>query len=139
MGGIGVAAVLAWAAALSVTDIRKHRLPNRLTLGGAVIILACSVAAGRGLPALTGALGLAAQYLAVHLIAPQAMGAGDVKLAVGLGALTGAFGAPVWAVAAVAAPLLTATAGLLRGRGGPIPHGPAMCLASLAAVALSVL
>ena len=35
-------------------------------------------------------------YLGVHLVAPAGMGAGDVKLAIGLGALTGAFGADVW-------------------------------------------
>ncbi len=36
------------------------------------------------------------------------MGAGDVKLAIGIGALTGAFGVDVWALAALGAPLLTA-------------------------------
>ncbi len=65
------------------------------------------------------------------------MGAGDVKLALALGGLTGAFGADVWALAALAAPLLTALVGLARRRGGPVPHGPAMCLASLAALALT--
>ena len=47
-------------------------------------------------------------YLLVHLVAPAAMGAGDVKLAIGLGALTGCFGVDVWLLAALAAPLLTA-------------------------------
>ena len=36
------------------------------------------------------------------------MGAGDVKLAIGIGALTGTFGVDVWALAALGAPLLTA-------------------------------
>ena len=87
---LACAAVLAWAAALTVHDFRKRRLPNALTLPGAVLILAVAAAQGRGPAALCGALGLAALYFAVHLASPAAMGAGDVKLAVGLGALTGA-------------------------------------------------
>ena len=138
LGIIGCAAVLAWAAALSAIDIRHRRLPNPLTLGGAVVLPGVAAIVGRGLPALLGALALAALYLLVHLMAPAAMGAGDVKLALGLGALTGAFGTDVWALAALAAPLLTALAGLARGRGGPLPHGPAMCLASLAVVGLTL-
>ncbi|MGI9163804.1 MAG: prepilin peptidase [Mycobacterium sp.] len=141
MGAVGViccVVVLAWAVVLSAVDIRQHRLPNPLTLGGAVVLPGVAAVVGRGLPAVAGALALAALYLLVHLVAPTAMGAGDVKLALGLGALTGAFGADVWALAALAAPLLTALSGLARGRGGPLPHGPAMCLASLAAVALVI-
>ena len=60
------------------------------------------------MPALVGAAALFGAYLVVHLLSPAAMGAGDVKLAVGVGALTGAFGMDVWALAALAAPLLTA-------------------------------
>ena len=41
------------------------------------------------------------------------MGAGDVKLAAGVGGLTGAFGVDVWALAAMAAPLLTAVIALV--------------------------
>lgn len=126
--------VLLWAGALSITDIRSRRLPNELTLGGAVVIVAGAAAAGHGPPAAAGAIALAGVYLVVHLCAPAAMGAGDVKLALGLGGLTGAFGIDVWAGAALGAQVLTVVAGLARGRGGAIPHGPAMCLASLAAV-----
>lgn len=139
MGGIiGGAAVLAWAAALSAIDILQNRLPNAWTLSGAAVMLGGAAAFGRGWPALAGAVALAGLYLVVHLAAPAAMGAGDVKLALGLGALTGAFGVDVWALAALAAPLLTALVGLARRRGGPLPHGPAMCLASLGAVAPSI-
>jgi leader peptidase (prepilin peptidase)/N-methyltransferase len=77
-------------------------------------------------------------YLAVHLVDPAGLGAGDVKLAVALGALTGTFGFAVWLIGA---PLLTAVAGaiaVLRGRGTLVPHGPSMCVASLAAVGLAV-
>jgi len=131
--------VLAWLAMLSCHDIRERRLPNRLTLPGAAVIMLGAVVAGRGLPALAGAAALAGVYLLVHLAAPAAMGAGDVKLAIGLGGLTGCFGADVWFLAALAAPLLTALCGVVAMRRGvrTVPHGPAMCLASATAVALA--
>ena len=134
---LACATVLAWAAALSVVDIRQRRLPNALTLPGAALVLVVAGIQGRGSAALCGALGLAALYLAVHLVAPGAMGAGDVKLALGLGALTGAFGPDVWLLGALGAPVLTALAGLLA-RVRTLPHGPSMCVASLAAAALAV-
>ncbi|PRC46826.1 prepilin peptidase, partial [Mycobacterium sp. ITM-2017-0098] len=85
-------AVIMWLIALSAYDIRKRRLPNLLTLPGAVVILAVAVVTGHGPGALLGAVALFGVYASVHLAAPAAMGAGDVKLAIGIGALTGAFG-----------------------------------------------
>ncbi|MBS9532157.1 prepilin peptidase [Mycobacterium sp. M1] len=131
--------VVLWMGLLSGYDIRCRRLPDWLTLPAAVLVPLVAVYAGRGAGALAGAAALSTVYLVVHLIAPGGLGGGDVKLAVSLGALTGAFGAPVWSLAAVAAPLLTAGLGLLvllcRG-GRTVPHGPSMCAASAAAVAL---
>ena len=69
------------------------------------------------------------------------MGAGDVKLALGVGALTGAFGVDAWVLAAVAAPLLTALWGWSssgRPGGATVPHGPSMCVATAAAVAMVI-
>jgi leader peptidase (prepilin peptidase)/N-methyltransferase len=136
---VGLACALAWLAALTIYDVRQRRLPNALTLPGAVIVLIAAALAGRGNAALIGAIVLTALYLAVHLVAPAAMGAGDVKLAIGVGALTGAFGVDAWVLAAVAAPLLTALWGIvaLRAR-GTVPHGPSMCVAAVAAVAMVV-
>ncbi len=141
LGWAGGAAVLIWALALCRSDIRDLRLPNQLTLGGAAAILAAALCCGRGVGAVCGALALASVYLAVHLAAPAALGGGDVKLALGVGALTGALGAGVWILAALAAPLGTAAIGLSRaatGRCAPIPHGPSMLVASLSAAALAV-
>jgi leader peptidase (prepilin peptidase) / N-methyltransferase len=129
-----VAVVAAWLVVLSCYDIRQRRLPNRLTLPGAALILAVAFCTGRGVPAVAGAAALTGLYLLVHLIAPAGMGAGDVKLAIGLGALAGCFGVAVWFAAALAAPLLTAVVGVaLRGA---VPHGPSMCLATAGAVLL---
>jgi leader peptidase (prepilin peptidase) / N-methyltransferase len=78
----------------------------------------------------------------MHLLVPASMGAGDVKLALGMGALTGCFGAGVWMLAAIGAPLLTVVVGTVARVGWSartVPHGPSMCAASAAAVGLAVL
>ncbi len=139
--GAAGALVSAWLAVLSVYDIRERRLPNWLTMPGALAVLAVAAAAGRGAPAVLGAAALAGLYLVVHLISPGAMGAGDVKLAAGVGGLTGAFGFDVWALAAVTAPLLTAVwaiIAVIRRSSSTVPHGPSMCLATLAAALIAI-
>jgi leader peptidase (prepilin peptidase)/N-methyltransferase len=139
--GVAGAFVSVWLVVLCVYDIRERRLPNWLTMPGAFAILAVAAVAGRGAPAFLGAVGLAGLYVAVHLIAPAAMGAGDVKLAAGVGGLTGAFGFDVWALAAVTAPLLTAIWAcvcVVRRSETAVPHGPSMCLATVAAAALVI-
>ncbi|OBF07586.1 peptidase A24 [Mycobacterium sp. ACS4054] len=128
-------AVLAWLAALSGYDVRERRLPNLLTLPGAGAILLAAAASGRGGPALAGAAALTAVYLLVHCIAPAGMGGGDVKLAIGLGALAGCFGVGAWFLAALAAPLLTALLAALCGARA-VPHGPSMCVATAGAIGL---
>ncbi|HYO01645.1 MAG TPA: A24 family peptidase [Mycobacterium sp.] len=136
-GAIAGGCALTWLTALTVYDVRERRLPNALTLPGAVVVLVVAGLAGRGPAALLGAITLTALYLVVHLISAAAMGAGDVKLALGVGALTGAYGVDAWVLAAIAAPLLTALWGIvgLRSR-GTVPHGPSMCVSAIAAVAL---
>lgn len=139
--GVAWIGALVWLFALSVVDVRKRRLPNWLTVPGALVVLAVATAAGRGLPALAGAAALFAVYLAVHLISPAAMGAGDVKLAIGVGALTGAFGVDVWILAALGASLVTAAWAVGAAAchpGTTVPHGVSMCLAAAVAVALAV-
>lgn len=127
-----------WLLALSSYDVRERRLPNWLTMPGAVLIPVVAAAAGRGGTALAGALALSGLYLVMHLMAPRSLGGGDVKLAVGLGAMTGAFGIDVWLLAALAAPLLTAGLAVWAAMRGirTVPHGPSMCTASAVAVAL---
>ena len=133
--------VLAWLGVLSCYDIRQRRLPNALTLPGAAAILLAAAVAGRFVPALAGAAALIGVYLLVHLMAPAALGAGDVKLAIGLGGLAGCFGVEVWLLAALGAPVLTAlcgVVGLLRGV-RTVPHGPSMCLATAGAITPAML
>lgn len=159
VNAFGFAALLPWFAALSTIDIRTRRLPDLLTAPGAVSIIAVAAATGRGPVAVGGALLLATPYLLIHLIAPAACGGGDVKLALGTGAAAACGGAQCWVWAAVGAPLLTALAGVgillgarcagrvhasivpgpapparIGGAALTVPHGPAMCLATVAAL-----
>ncbi|MFI6043474.1 prepilin peptidase [Nocardia sp. NPDC051321] len=146
---VAFAALLAWCVVLSVIDFRQRRLPNPLTGGGAVAVFAYALSTAQYTAALLGAVLLAVPYLLVHLVLPAAFGAGDVKLAVGLGAAAALGGGQAWVWAALAAPLLTACAGVavlgLRRIRAPtdlpdaprrtaIPHGPAMCLATICAL-----
>jgi leader peptidase (prepilin peptidase) / N-methyltransferase len=136
-----VGLALIWMTVLSHCDVRQHRLPNRLTVPGFAAIALAALGAGHGRAALVGAAALAAVYLLVHLLAPTAMGAGDVKLALGMGALTGCFGADVWLLAAIGAPLLTVVIGTVARIGWSVttvPHGPSMCAASAAALCLAI-
>ncbi|QBS39984.1 A24 family peptidase [Nocardia sp. CS682] len=180
MPNVAFAALLAWCVVLSVIDFRQRRLPNSLTGWGAVAVFGYALSTDQYTAALLGAVLLAVPYLLVHLALPAAFGAGDVKLAVGLGAAAALGGGEVWVQAAVAAPLLTACAGIAvvfrcrirqpsdssrRTRdptdrsssrwarsspssAGPIaewsrdrpsriavPHGPAMCIATVCALA----
>ncbi|WP_280485953.1 A24 family peptidase, partial [Nocardia cyriacigeorgica] len=122
-------ALAAWCMALSVSDIRSRRLPDLLTGPGAAVVFAYAGCTGRLAAALAGAALLAVPYLIVHVVTPAAFGAGDVKLAIGLGAAAGMCGGRVWVWAAIGAPLLTAVAGIaalamsLRER-GPGPARP---------------
>lgn len=99
---------------LAVVDFTVQRLPDVLTLplaGAALILLAGAAAvpehAGDWLTALYGALALGAAYFVLFLINPGGMGFGDVKLALGLGAVLGWYG---WATV-----LLGTFAGFLFG------------------------
>ncbi|TLS41939.1 prepilin peptidase [Streptomyces montanus] len=84
---------------LAVVDFTVQRLPDVLTLSlaGAALALLAVVAvvpehAGEWLTALLGALALGGGYFVLFLINPQGMGFGDVKLALGLGAVLGWYG-----------------------------------------------
>ncbi|QIS04850.1 prepilin peptidase [Nocardia brasiliensis] len=147
MTSVAFTALLAWCAVLSGIDLRQRRLPNELTGSGALAVLGYALSTTQFTAALLGAALLALPYLALHLLVPAACGAGDVKLAVPLGAVAALGGGQAWVQAAVAAPLLTAAAGLvlllicrIRAPGTPVPalpHGPAMCLATVTALVVA--
>jgi leader peptidase (prepilin peptidase)/N-methyltransferase len=86
---------------LAAVDFRVRRLPDPLTLplAGAALALLGLVAllpehAGDWPTALYGALALGVGYYVLWLINPAGMGFGDVKLALGAGAVLGWYGWP---------------------------------------------
>jgi leader peptidase (prepilin peptidase) / N-methyltransferase len=142
---------LGWlAVAASTVDLLHRRLPDALTLPALPVALALAVPLGGAavLRAALGAMALGGGYLAVRLVAPPALGAGDVKLAAPVGAVLGAVSWPAVLLGALGAALLTVVAALAVAvtrsaaralswrRGSPdhvpvgwrvaVPHGPAM-------------
>jgi leader peptidase (prepilin peptidase)/N-methyltransferase len=97
---------------------------------------------GRLLAVLVGAAAMFALYFVIALIAPAAMGMGDVKLAALLGGALGTAGLTAWLVGLLAAFVIgggVAVAALAAGRvgwRGNIPFGPWMIAGTLIGLAL---
>ena len=81
---------------LSATDIRERRLPNRIVLPAAALVLAGREATQHSHWAewIVAALGAFAVLLVIHLVVPKGFAMGDVKLALLLGAGLGYHVAP---------------------------------------------
>ena len=135
--------VVAWfAVALTAVDLKHRRLPNVLTFAAypatAAVTVLASTQSGWHITegALLGAAVLGTLYLAVHVLSPRSMGAGDVKLSGSQGAVLGAVGLPAVLVGTTLAALLTlvlSVAAPRRHRAAwrtGIPHGPALLAAT---------
>jgi len=83
---VGVVAVLAWIA---VIDARRRIVPNRIVLPAAAVVLALRTVAHPSPVWLLAGLGAAAFLLLAALARPGALGMGDVKLALLVGAAAG--------------------------------------------------
>jgi leader peptidase (prepilin peptidase)/N-methyltransferase len=119
---------LGWlVVAAGSVDVVQLRLPDVLTLpaipaGVLLLVPMGSAAVWRGIAG--GAVALSA-YAAVHLLAPGALGAGDVKLAGSLGAALTGVSWPALVLAAVLAAVLSAVVALGLGQ-AVVPHGASM-------------
>ena len=124
---------------LTIVDFRVQRLPDVLTLPLAALALVLLAAAavlpghaGDWLTAFLGALVLGGVYFLLFLVNPNGMGFGDVKLAVGLGAVLGWYGWPTVVLGAFAGFLFGGLYGLglvlarRAGRRTAIPFGPCL-------------
>jgi leader peptidase (prepilin peptidase)/N-methyltransferase len=126
---------------LSVIDIRTRRLPNRIVLPAAAVVLVAQIAIspGRATEWIAGALGAFAFLLAAALINPAGLGMGDVKLSLLLGAALGwAVGAALligFLAASLAGAVMIARNGW-SARKATIPLGPFLALGGLAALFL---
>ncbi|AKF27590.1 signal peptidase [[Brevibacterium] flavum] len=130
---MGIFLVGLWCAVLAVIDIKCRRLPDVLTLPGALLI---------NLWALTthpqwmlGGLFWAGIYFLTAVLV-GGIGGGDIKLALGLGTAVAALGMQALMVAIVGSSLISVLLGgifaAVKGVKRPkfIPHGPSMVIAS---------
>jgi leader peptidase (prepilin peptidase)/N-methyltransferase len=122
---------------LAVVDFRVQRLPDVLTLplaGLALVLLGVTALvpehAGEWPTALFGSLVLGGAYFLLFLVNPNGMGFGDVKLALGIGAVLGWYGWGTVVLGTFAGFLFGGLYGLglvlmrRAGRKTSIPFGP---------------
>lgn len=146
----GVAAFAVGGTALSVADLRSHRLPDRLVFatGGLVagFFVAAALTSGDLASfrrAVVAAFLLCAAYFALALARPDELGFGDVKLAAVVGFVSGWFGWSALALATVGTFVLSGgVAGALlltrrATRRTQRPLGPFMIAATLVAVGMA--
>jgi leader peptidase (prepilin peptidase)/N-methyltransferase len=127
---------------LSVIDFESHRLPNKIVLpSAAVVLVARLVSAPEHWQAWLGAgLGVFAFFLVFALIYPAGLGMGDVKLALLLGFALGGAVLPALVIGTLAG---GAAAIVLLARNGAearrraIPFGPFLAFGAIAILLLS--
>ena len=128
-------------AVISVVDIRTRRIPNRIVLPAALIVLVCHVAIApdRALEWTVASLGAFGLLLALSLLYPGGLGMGDVKLALLLGAALGWAVASALAIGLVAAALAGVAMIVFGGwsaRKATMPLGPFLAFGALAVLLL---
>ena len=137
-GEAAVAALFCAAlVAVSVTDLERKVIPNRIVLPAAAIVLAAQTALHPSPEWALGAFGAALFLFIAALAYPAGMGMGDVKLALLLGAMLGRT-VPVAMMIAMLSALVPATVLLVRhgsaARKMAIPFGPFLALGGLVAL-----
>ena len=141
---IAVAGLLALLPAVTLIDIRRRIIPNRivypaLALEAAYLLLARL--AGAEIDLLRSALGflaLGGGFLIVALVAAGSFGMGDVKLGALIGLVLGASGLAQPLVAAGSGILLGGVFGIVallsgRGRKTKVPYGPFLAAGAVVA------
>lgn len=134
------AVFVVWVGVLAVWDLRTRRLPDALTLPGALMITGWAVVVDPWL--LLGGAGWFLLYLITAGVV-GGIGGGDIKFALGLGTVAATGSVEGWLLAVVGSSLLTlllagvTLSGLVAGGGDRtmrVPHGPGMGLATCLAV-----
>jgi leader peptidase (prepilin peptidase) / N-methyltransferase len=139
--GLIAAFTTAVLVVLSVIDFDSHRLPNRIVLPSAALVLAARLAsAPEHWKAWIGAsLGAFACFLVLALIYPAGLGMGDVKLALLLGAALGGAVLPallVGTLAAGVAGLVVLARNGLGARRRALPFGPFLAFGAITVLLL---
>ncbi|MEO6653541.1 MAG: prepilin peptidase [Ilumatobacteraceae bacterium] len=140
--GVGVAIAVALAAATfaALVDLRMNRIPDEFvvvallpSVGSVLTALVSGDGAARGLAVVIGGAVVALPLFVIHVLAPRAMGFGDVKLAVSLGAAIGLVDPVLGLVALCVASASTAVVGLATRRGA-LPFGPGLVFGTVVAI-----
>jgi leader peptidase (prepilin peptidase)/N-methyltransferase len=122
---------------VSVVDVRRRIIPNRIVLPAAAIVLAARTIVHPSVVWLAAGAGAAAFLLAAAVVRPGGMGMGDVKLALLLGVAVGRT-VPLALVVALVAAALPSVAILVRhgvrGRTMGIPFAPFLALGGVVAL-----
>lgn len=120
-------------AAVTLTDLERRIIPNKILVAGALLCLAIAVPTDpAGLPERAiAAVAAGALFFTAALAYPQGMGLGDVKLAATMGLFLGRAVAPALLAALLAGSLVGLT--LIARHGGAarktaIPFGPFLAL-----------
>lgn len=134
---IAAAAIyVAALAAIAVVDVRERRVPNRIVLPAAAVVLVLHTL---GDPSWEWALGAAGGFVALlvpALVYPAGLGMGDVKLMLLLGAMLGRAVLPALLVGLLAAALPSLVL-ILRGRrGATLPLAPFLAFGGVVALPL---
>ncbi|UGS35613.1 prepilin peptidase [Capillimicrobium parvum] len=134
------AALLAFLVPITLIDLDRRIIPNRLTGAAAVVALVLvALVDPSSAPERLAAAGLAGgAFLVVALVSPAGMGMGDVKLVAMLGLYLGAAVAVAVVVAlaagTVAGLAIVVRRGVLVGRRATMPFGPFLALGGAVAV-----
>ncbi len=137
--GHGAAAVVFCAAlvAITVTDLERRVIPNRIVLPATVVVLAVQTGLGLSPEWAIAAFGAALFLFVAALAYPGGMGMGDVKLALLLGAMLGRT-VPIAMMIGFVTALVPAVAMLLRhgsaARKMGVPFGPFLALGGVVAL-----
>jgi leader peptidase (prepilin peptidase) / N-methyltransferase len=134
LDGLSVArlAILGAAFALLVdSDLREHRIPNRVVLPAAALCGAVSLADGLQLYGLVAGVALLVALLVTSLALPAAFGMGDVKVVL---LMLCALHTETLRALGVMVILWAVTVGVLAARRGRVVLGTALPLAPLLAV-----
>jgi prepilin signal peptidase PulO-like enzyme (type II secretory pathway) len=138
-GGTAIARLAICGAALgaaAASDLTTRRIPNRVTMPAALLLLTLWATTGAEISQVAAGVGVACVLCAIGLVKPEAMGMGDAKLAlvVALGltdkALIG-LASGILLAAIVAAARLAST----RDATSAVPLGPFLALGALLALA----
>jgi leader peptidase (prepilin peptidase)/N-methyltransferase len=137
-----VALATAVLVVVSFIDMESRRLPNRIVLPAAALVLAARVVTAPEHAAvwIGAALGAAGFFLAFALAFPAGLGMGDVKLALLLGAMLGSAVVPAAVLGTLAGAAAAAVLLLRDGRGAlgrTMPFGPFLAFGAIATVLLS--